>query len=113
MTSFLSSPSTVTTDEISAAVYQVIDRLRNGMIRDALISVGLLLVYLVFVLVGVIRLLFNIEGPTGLVGSTTANTCNTDFTIETLQHKYEEPAASAPRDPTTSPHRLAPRTTVS
>ncbi|KAL5903070.1 plasma membrane fusion protein prm1 [Pyricularia oryzae] len=113
MTSFLSSPSTVTTDEISAAVYQVINRLRNGMIRDALISAGLLLVYLVFVLVGVIRLLFNIKGPTRPVGSTTANACNTHFTIETLQHKYEKPGTGAPRDPTTSAHRLAPRTTVS
>ncbi|KAL5866266.1 plasma membrane fusion protein prm1, partial [Pyricularia oryzae] len=38
MTSFFLSPSTVTTDEIFAAVYQVINRLRNGMIRNALIS---------------------------------------------------------------------------
>ncbi|ELQ33185.1 hypothetical protein OOU_Y34scaffold00992g1 [Pyricularia oryzae Y34] len=65
MTSFLSSPSTVTTDEISAAVYQVIDRLRNGMIRDALISVGLLLVYLVFVLYAVRSYLINKDGQWG------------------------------------------------
>lgn len=102
MTSFLSSPSTVTTDEISAAVYQVIDRLRNGMIRDALISVGLLLVYLVFVLVSVIRLLFNIKGPTGPVGSTTANTsipisrlrlCSTSTRSQQLVHQETPPQA--------------------
>lgn len=63
LTSFLASPSSVTTDEITAAVNHVIDFLRNGLIQDALISTGLLLVYVILVLVGVIRALLNISGP--------------------------------------------------
>ncbi|KAL5866397.1 plasma membrane fusion protein prm1 [Pyricularia oryzae] len=108
MTSFLSSPSTVTTDEISAAVYQVINRLRKGMIRDARISVSLLLVYLVFVPVGVVRLLFNIKEPEGPVGSNTGTKSNAEFNFEALQ--CEEPKTL--RDPTTSAHRRAPRPMV-
>ncbi|KAH9431054.1 hypothetical protein MCOR02_008363 [Pyricularia oryzae] len=64
MKSFLSSPSTVTTDEITDAIYKVIRYLENGIIQDALVSAGLLLLYVIVVLVGVIRALLNITGPT-------------------------------------------------
>lgn len=63
MTSFLSSPSSVTTDEITAAVYRVVNYLQNGIVQDALVSAGLLLLYVIVVLVGVIRALLNITGP--------------------------------------------------
>ncbi|AEO71911.1 uncharacterized protein THITE_2133195 [Thermothielavioides terrestris NRRL 8126] len=57
LTSFLSTPSTVTTDEITAAVDQVITRLHNGIVQEALISTALLLVYVIVVLLGVLRAL--------------------------------------------------------
>ncbi|KAK8862650.1 Plasma membrane fusion protein PRM1 [Apiospora arundinis] len=55
MTTFLASPSSVTTDEVTGAVTRVTNHLRNGIIQEALISTGLLLVYIVVVLIGIIR----------------------------------------------------------
>ncbi|OIW27901.1 plasma membrane fusion protein PRM1 [Coniochaeta ligniaria NRRL 30616] len=55
LTSFLATPASVTTDEISGAVDHVITALRNSIIQEALISTMLLLVYVVVVLVGVLR----------------------------------------------------------
>ncbi|KAK4108586.1 plasma membrane fusion protein PRM1 [Canariomyces notabilis] len=57
LTSFLASPSTVTTDEITDAVNYVISKLQNGLVQDALISTALLLVYVIVVLIGVVRAL--------------------------------------------------------
>ena len=57
LTSFLASPSTVTTDEITSAVDQVIAKLHNGIVQEALISTALLLVYVIVVLMGVLRAL--------------------------------------------------------
>jgi hypothetical protein len=57
LTSFLASPSTVTTDEITSAVNQVITKLENGLVQEALISAALLLVYAVIVLSGAARAL--------------------------------------------------------
>lgn len=57
LTSFLASPSTVTTDEITAAVDQVVVRLRHGIVQEALISTALLLIYIIVVLLGVLRAL--------------------------------------------------------
>ncbi|KAL2260546.1 hypothetical protein VTK26DRAFT_5413 [Humicola hyalothermophila] len=57
LTSFLASPSTVTTDEITSAVNQVIDKLRHGIVQEALISTALLLLYVIVVLAGVVRAL--------------------------------------------------------
>ncbi|KAK4236953.1 hypothetical protein C8A03DRAFT_45115 [Achaetomium macrosporum] len=57
LTSFLASPSSVTTDEITSAVDQVITKLRNGIVQEALISTALLLVYVIVVLIGVVRAL--------------------------------------------------------
>ncbi|KAL2128074.1 hypothetical protein VTI74DRAFT_9753 [Chaetomium olivicolor] len=57
LTSFLASPSSVTTDEITGAVNSVIAKLEHGIIQEALISTALLLVYVIVVLVGVVRAL--------------------------------------------------------
>lgn len=54
---FLATPSSVTTDEVTGAVRHVINWLRNSIIQEALISLGLLLVYLLVVFVGVARML--------------------------------------------------------
>ena len=57
LTSFLASPSTVTTDEITSAVNQVITKLEHGIVQEALISTALLLVYVIVVLSGAVRAL--------------------------------------------------------
>ncbi|KAK1751164.1 plasma membrane fusion protein PRM1 [Echria macrotheca] len=55
LTSFLATPATVTTDEVSGAVDDVVNMLHQGIVQEALISTALLLVYVIVVLVGVIR----------------------------------------------------------
>jgi hypothetical protein len=57
LTSFLASPSSVTSDEVTGAVLHVTNALYNNLIQEALISTGLLLVYVVIVLIGVVRTL--------------------------------------------------------
>ncbi|KAL2160697.1 hypothetical protein VTH06DRAFT_893 [Thermothelomyces fergusii] len=57
LTSFLASPSTVTTDEITSAVNHVIAKLEHGIVQEALISTALLLVYVIIVLSGAARAL--------------------------------------------------------
>lgn len=85
LTSFLASPASVTTDEITSAVNYVINKLQSGLIRDALISTALLLVYVIIVLIGVVRALvgaaqkdktraeggeqYGVKGPVGDNGS--------------------------------------------
>ncbi|CAK7244667.1 MAG: plasma membrane fusion protein prm1 [Sporothrix thermara] len=54
LTSFLSDPGSVTTDDITAAVDKVVSALHNSLIQDALISTALLLVYVVVVLLGIV-----------------------------------------------------------
>ena len=54
---FLATPSSVTTDEVTGAVTHVTDWIRNGIIQEALISLGLLLLYLLVVVIGVARAL--------------------------------------------------------
>jgi len=53
LTSFLATPASVTTDEITGAVDHVVDMLRSGIIQEAIISLALLLVYIVIVLAGI------------------------------------------------------------
>lgn len=62
LTSFLASPSSVSTDEVTGAVTRVTDMIRNNIIQEALVSTGLLLVYVLVVLIGVIRMLVGIAG---------------------------------------------------
>jgi hypothetical protein len=66
LTSFLSSPSSVTTDDISAAVDHVLDMLRTNIIQEALISAGLLLVYIIVILIGIVRMLTAMAIPGGM-----------------------------------------------
>jgi hypothetical protein len=62
LTSFLATPASVTTDEISGAVDHVITALRNSIIQEALISSLLMLVYVLIVLIGVVRSLAGMLG---------------------------------------------------
>jgi len=57
LTTFLASPSSVTTDEVTGAVKHVVEWLHKKLIQDALISLGLLLLYVIVVLFGVARTL--------------------------------------------------------
>ncbi|KAJ4403297.1 plasma membrane fusion protein prm1 [Neurospora sp. IMI 360204] len=63
LSSFLAKPGAVTTDEINEAVGKVIKSLRNGMIQEALISLGLLLTYVIVVLIGVMGALIGWATP--------------------------------------------------
>lgn len=60
---FLSSPSSVTTDEVSGAITHVTNWMRNNIIQEALISTGILLVYIIVVLMGVVRTLVGMASP--------------------------------------------------
>lgn len=68
LTSFLATPASVTTDEISGAVDRVVATLREGIVREALISTVLLLVYLLVVLGGVLRAAVGMVGRDKLRG---------------------------------------------
>ncbi|KAI1152965.1 hypothetical protein F4825DRAFT_416866 [Nemania diffusa] len=63
LTTFLASPSSVTTDEITDAVDHVTTWLRNHVIQQALISTGLLLVYIVVVLLAMMRAMYILMTP--------------------------------------------------
>ncbi|KAK0634290.1 plasma membrane fusion protein PRM1 [Bombardia bombarda] len=63
LTSFLASPSSVTTDEISGAVDKVAVALQNSIIQEALISLVLLLIYIFVVLIGIITAICGMVGP--------------------------------------------------
>jgi hypothetical protein len=62
LTSFLATPASVTTDEISGAVDHIITALRNSLIQEALISTVLLCVYIFIILIGVMRALIGMAG---------------------------------------------------
>ncbi|KAM0419013.1 hypothetical protein ACHAPT_012064 [Fusarium lateritium] len=63
LNTFLASPSSVTTDEVTGAVKSVTDWLYNNLIQDALISTGLLLLYILVVLIGVVWTLVGMVSP--------------------------------------------------
>ncbi|KAI0388263.1 hypothetical protein F5Y17DRAFT_453492 [Xylariaceae sp. FL0594] len=63
LTTFLASPSSVTTDEITGAVAHVTNWLRNRIIQEVLISTGLLLIYVVVVLLGMMRAMYVLMTP--------------------------------------------------
>ncbi|KAL0471203.1 hypothetical protein QR685DRAFT_278054 [Neurospora intermedia] len=63
LSSFLAKPGAVTTDEINEAVGKVIRSLRNGVIQEALITLGLLLTYVIVVLIGVMGALIGWATP--------------------------------------------------
>jgi len=63
LTTFLASPSSGSTDEVTGAVQRVTDWMHNNLIKEALISTGILLVYFIVVLIGVVRTLVGIALP--------------------------------------------------
>lgn len=63
MNTFLAAPGDATEDEVSGAVKKVVDWLHNGIIVEALISTGILLVYVIVVLLGVVRALAGMAMP--------------------------------------------------
>ncbi|KAK4210562.1 hypothetical protein QBC37DRAFT_30027 [Rhypophila decipiens] len=58
LTSFLASPASASTDEITGAVDKVTSALRSNIVQELLISLALLLVYIIVVLIGVGHSLF-------------------------------------------------------
>ncbi|KAK2603950.1 plasma membrane fusion protein prm1 [Conoideocrella luteorostrata] len=63
LATFLASPSSVTTDEVTGAVNRVTNWLLNNLIQEALISTGILLVYVIVVLIGLSRFLTGMAMP--------------------------------------------------
>ncbi|KAK5997354.1 Plasma membrane fusion protein PRM1 [Cladobotryum mycophilum] len=63
LNTFLASPSSVTTDEVTGAVDHVTRWLKSNLIQEALITVGILLVYVIVVLIGVMRMLVGMAAP--------------------------------------------------
>ncbi|KAI3320589.1 hypothetical protein HD806DRAFT_505584 [Xylariaceae sp. AK1471] len=63
LTTFLASPSSATSDEITGAVSHVTNWLHNQIIQEALISTGLLLVYILVVLLGMMRAMYVLMTP--------------------------------------------------
>ncbi|KAJ1325038.1 Plasma membrane fusion protein prm1 [Microdochium nivale] len=63
LTTFLASPSSVTTDEVTGAVLRVTDWLYRSIITDLFVSCALLLVYALVVLTGVLYTAFALLSP--------------------------------------------------
>ncbi|QUC16209.1 uncharacterized protein UV8b_00450 [Ustilaginoidea virens] len=63
LSTFLASPSSVTTDEVTGAVDRVTNWLRRNLVQEALISTGILLVYVIVVLIGLSRTLVGMAMP--------------------------------------------------
>ncbi|KAI1109234.1 hypothetical protein F5Y14DRAFT_40882 [Nemania sp. NC0429] len=63
LSNFLASPSSTTSNEITDAIEHVTNWLRNQIIQQALISTGLLLVYIVVVLLAVVRAMYLLMTP--------------------------------------------------
>jgi hypothetical protein len=56
--SFLAAPDSSATDAITAAVVDLVDKLRDGIRTEALIATGILMVYVIVVLMGFARILW-------------------------------------------------------
>lgn len=63
LTTFLASPSSVTTDEVTGAVSWVVEKLERGILIEVFVSLGLLLMYVIVVLAGVVRVLAGARTP--------------------------------------------------
>lgn len=90
LNTFLSSPSSVTTDEVSGAIKHVVNWLLNNIIQEALISTGILLVYIIVVLLGVIRTLAGMASP------------RAGKSQEAMRYTGDDRPALAPRSPQSS-----------
>ncbi|SPO05343.1 related to Plasma membrane fusion protein PRM1 [Cephalotrichum gorgonifer] len=62
LTTFLASPGDVSTDEVTGAVGRVVEVLSRSILVELFVSLGLLMVYIIVVLVGVIRVLVGPDG---------------------------------------------------
>ncbi|CAI4219706.1 unnamed protein product [Parascedosporium putredinis] len=94
LTTFLASPSSVTTDEVTGAVQKVVDSLHKSILIEALISTGLLCVYIIIVLIGVVRTLAGMATPDrtrgeGGAAPTTADLQHRDTYGEGFNDYYE------------------------
>lgn len=87
LNTFLSSPSSVTTDEVSGAIKHVVNWLLNNIIQEALISTGILLLYIIVVLLGVIRTLAGMASP------------RAGESQEAMRYTGDDRPALAPRSP--------------
>ena len=63
LTSFLATPASVTTDEITGAVDHVVALLRASIVQEAIISTALLLVWVIIILIGLCRALAGMAVP--------------------------------------------------
>ncbi|KFA64360.1 hypothetical protein S40285_02910 [Stachybotrys chlorohalonatus IBT 40285] len=63
LNTFLASPSSVTTDEVTGAVERVATWLYNSIIQEVLITTGIFLVYIIVVLIGVTRACVSMAMP--------------------------------------------------
>lgn len=63
LTSFLATPGTVTSDDITDALDKVITAMYNNLVQEALISAALVLLYVVVVLIGIVRTLSAVALP--------------------------------------------------
>ncbi|KFA53282.1 hypothetical protein S40293_04689 [Stachybotrys chartarum IBT 40293] len=63
LNTFLASPSSVTTDEVTGAVERVATWLYNSIIQEVLITTGIFLVYIIVVLIGVTRACISMAMP--------------------------------------------------
>jgi len=63
LTTFLASPSSVTTDEVTGAVEKVVNKLENGIAKEATISGVLFMLYVIVVLIGIVRMFVGMAMP--------------------------------------------------
>jgi hypothetical protein len=63
LTSFLATPASVTTDEITGAVEHVTNALHSNLVQEALTSTGLLLIFVIVILIGICRSLASMTVP--------------------------------------------------
>ncbi|KJZ72024.1 hypothetical protein HIM_08585 [Hirsutella minnesotensis 3608] len=81
MHAFLASPSSATTDEVTGAVNRVTGWLYNSLTQEALISTGILLLYVIVVLMGVTKTLASmaVSDPTSNEGGVSHVDANEQF----------------------------------
>ncbi|KAK3311908.1 plasma membrane fusion protein PRM1 [Apodospora peruviana] len=101
LTSFLASPASVTTDEISGAVDRVVESIRHNLVQEALISTALLLVYILIVMIGVMSSLVAMVGPnkTRAEGGMRYNITHTTHNAGVGHHRPPPPPPTMRRTP--------------
>lgn len=95
LSSFLASPATVTTDEVSGAVQSVVRSLESGIVQEVLISTALLLVYIIIVLIGIVAALASMAQPDKTRGEGGQN-YDIGYPKQQPQQPYANPFEPAP-----------------